>query len=523
MNFNESQFDVQKVVVNRREFLSSMVDQNLMIGSLPGIRTVDDISEMPWPKIWTALEDNTGYRHPFKKIIEEHSTKRFTDFEFFDYKQRFDGIDYMVVLQDLNEDTECVGLGGEKFPLVLNDSRLKRGDFIGPVNAKGKVIRNVSQRPERYGVGWLYYFEYKTPDDQQYFDSKYLKSNTKWEKAYHLVGEGTSERGSMMSSFNKGWIQKAGNLATLSKETTVTDKAQATYLVFYNCYDKQQFGMEDLGTKIMDLQEAEFVMQVEQEKQYYYMWGRPLSKPLTNSNTIDESSSYSIQSGTGFFGYAAYSTTEPYHRKKLTSRYVFNTAVSKVNGKIRPMDYNFLAVGGYKFTEALLDSNKQTYGLSGFLNSFKDMTEGAKAIDTKNREGVAFNTKQFVKMNFDPMGSLTVGHWADLDSPHFFGPDLNLDGWPISSWWGFIFNLGLKNSKNMNIELIEKRNSEIFHYLIQSWGPLGPVNSKNSGMFRSNHVFGAGKAASYDLLWQQTIGFNMRNPEGMLWFTPTIS
>jgi hypothetical protein len=109
MNFNESQFDVQKVVVNRREFLSSMVDQNLLIGSLPGIRTVDDISEMPWPKIWTALEDNTGYRHPFKKIIEEHSTKRFTDFEFFDYKQRFDGIDYMVVLQDLNEDTECVG------------------------------------------------------------------------------------------------------------------------------------------------------------------------------------------------------------------------------------------------------------------------------------------------------------------------------------------------------------------------------------------------------------------------------
>ncbi len=523
MNFNETQFDVNKVVVNKREFLSSFTDHNVLLASLPGLRTVDDISEMPWPKIWTALEDHTGYKHPFKKIIDEYSTKRYVDNEFFSYKQRFDGIDYMVVLQDLNEDVDCVGLGGERFPLVVNDGRLKQGDFIAPVNAKGKTIRNVSPRPERYGVGYLYYFEYKSGDDKQFFDKKWLKTNTKWEKAYHLVGEATSKRGSTMSSFNKGWIEKAGNLATLSKEAKITDKAQSQYLIFNNCFDKAQFGMEDIGLKIMDLQEAEFVAQTQQEVEYYYMWGRPLSKPLTNSTTIDESSSYSINSGTGFFGYAAYSTTEPYHKKKLTSRYVWNTAVSKVNGKIRPDEYNFVAVGGFKFTEAILDSNKKEYGLSGFLNSFKDFTEGAKAIDTKNREGVAFNTKQFVKINFDPMGSLTVGHWADLDSPHFFGPDLTLDGWPISSWWGFIFNLGLKGSRKMNIELIEKKQSEAFSYLINLWGPLGPVNSRASGMFRSNHVFAAGPGAFYELHWQKTVGFNMRNPEGMIWFMPTIS
>lgn len=75
----------------------------------------------------------------------------------------------------------------------------------------------------------------------------------------------------------------------------------------------------------------------------------------------------------------------------------------------------------------------------------------------------------------------------------------------------------------MNIELIEKKQSEAFSYLINLWGPLGPVNSRASGMFRSNHVFAAGPGAYYELHWQKTVGFNMRNPEGMIWFMPTIS
>lgn len=523
MKLNESQFDVTKVVVNRREFLGPLVDHNLLSASLPGLSTVSDISEMPWPKIWTSLEDTTGYRHPFKKIIDEYSTKRFERNEYFKYRQRFDIVDYMVILQDLNEDTECVGLGGLPFSIVLNDGRLKYGDFINPANAKNKHIRNISSRPERYGAGFLYKMEYKTTDDQQYFDKKHLKSNSKWEKSYHLVGEGTSMRGSTMSGFNKGWIEKGGNLATLSKSQKITDKAQSQYLVFQGCFDKQQFGMEDIGVKIMDLQEANFLMETDKEIQHYLMWGEALSKPLTASDTIDKSSGYHINSGTGFFGYASYSTTVPYHKKKLTSRYVFNEAVAKANGRIRPEDHNYMVVGGYKFVEAILDSNKREYGLSGFVNSFKDFTEGAKAIDTKNREGVAFNTKQFVKMNFDPMGSLTVGHWADLDSPHFFGPDLTLEGWPVSSWWGFIFNLGLKGSERLNIEIIEKEMSEIYSYLIGMWGPLGPVNSGKSNRFRTNHVFAANAEAAYELHWQKTLGFNMRNPEGMMWFLPAYS
>lgn len=517
MRFQESQFVVNKVNVNKREFLSSYIDANLLTASLPGIRTVADISDMPWQKITTALEDYTNYRHPFKKIMEDYGTKRTVTTEFFSYKQRFDGHDYMVVLQDLNEDDDCPGKGGDVFPLVLNEGRLKYGDYISPANAKQKQVRVVSQRPEKYGRGYLYKVKF-TSVTGEFFEKRYLTSNTKWEKRFSAAGEATSKRGSFMSSFNKGWVEYGNNMTTLTKEMKVTDKAQATYLVFKNCFDKAQFGMDDLGEKIVDFAEAEFVAQTHVEQEDFYLWGTANAAPLTASDVDDASSGYHVNVGTGFFGYATYSTTRQYFAGKLSSRYVFDQLQGVVNGRLRFSDYNWIAAGGYKFTEALINSNKREFGMSGFVTNFRDMTTGAEAIDKTNREGVAFNTKQFTKINFDPYGSLLATHWPDLDSPHFFGPDLKLEGHPISSWWGFVFNLGIKGSAKKNIETIEKANSEAYNYIIGMWGPLGPSNmSSNINRRNSSH-----SGAYYELHWQKTIGFNLRNPEDMVWFYPNV-
>lgn len=515
MRFQESQMVVNKVNVNRREFLSSYVDQNLLVGSLPGIRTVADVSDMPWEKITTSFEDETGYKHPFKKIMEGYGTKKTIDYEFFSYKQRFDGHDYMVILQDLNEDDPCPGKGGVEFSIVLNEGRLKYSDYINPANAKNIQARVVSKTREPYGRGWLYKLKYSTVSGE-FFPKKYLKSQTKWEKSWAAAGEATSVRGSFMTSFNKGWIEYGNNMTTLTKQAKFTDKAEAQYLVYMNVYDKAQYGIEDMGEKIIDFAEAEFVAQTHQEVEKYFMWGTANAAPLTQSDVIDESSGYHVNVGTGFFGYAAYSTTRQYFIKKLTSKYVFDQLQGVVSGRLRFSDYNWAVAGGYKFIEAIINSNKREFGSSGFTTHFKDVTRPAAAIDTRNREGVAFNTKQFTEINFDPYGSLMATHWPDLDSPHFFGPDLKLEGHPVSSWWGFVFNLGLRGSAKKNIETYEKRNSEAYNFVIGMWGPGGPSNM-NSTVNRRNSSH---PGAWYELHWQNTVGFNMRNPEDMVWFLP---
>lgn len=516
MRFQESQMVVQKVNVNRREFLSSYVDSNSLMASLPGLRSVQDISDMPWPKITTALEDYTNYKHPFKKIMEEYGGKREVVTEYFSYKQRFDGHDYMVVLQDLNEDNPCPGKGGEAFPIVLNDGRLLYSDYISPANLKHKQLRIVSKRNERYGRGWRYMVQFKGAYGE-FFDKKYLASGQKWEKRWAAGGEATSRRGSFMSSFNKGWIEYGNNMTTLTKQAKFTDKAEATYLVFKNCFDKAQFGIEDMGEKIIDFAEAEFVAQTHVEIEDFYLWGTANSAPLTESDVIDHSSSYHVNIGTGFFGYATYSTTRQYFKRQLTSKYVFDQLQGIVNGRLRFSDYNWVVAGGYRFTEAIINSNKREFGSSGFTLNSTNFTTSAPAIDTTNRDGLAFNTKQFTKINFDPYGSLLATHWPDLDSPHFFGPDNLIDGSPVSSWWGFVFNLGIKGSAKKNIELLEKRNSEVYSYVIGAWGPWGPSNMGNSNINRRNSSH---TGAYWELIWQKTVGFNLRNPEDLVWFYP---
>ena len=520
MRHNQEQFLVNKVNVNRREFLSSYIDQNLLVASMPGLRTVSDVSDMPWEKIHTAFEDFTEYKHPFKRLMRDYGTKVMIDDEYFSFKQRFDGFDYMTVLHDVNEDDACPGLGGEEFAIVLNDRRLMPTDYIAPVNAPYKQLRIV-KRAEPYGGGALYRVRYSVPSGE-FFDKKFLKEGTKWEKKFSAVGEAASRRGSFLTSYNKGWLEYGNNMTTLSKEAKVTDKADAQYLVFTNLYDRKQFGMDDKGEKIIDIVEVEFIAQTNVEEQNYLMWGTGNSAPLTQSDVPDESSGYHVNIGTGFFGYAIYSTTFTYFKNKLSSKYVFDKAQSVVAGRLRFSDYNWAITGGFKFTEGIINSNKREFGQAGFTINANDRTKSAPAI-APGREGVEFDTKQFVRINFDPYGSLLATHWPDLDSPHFFAPDVKLDGHPISSWWGFIFNLGLRGSSKKNIEYYEKRNSEMYRYVIGMIGPLGRsgngvgINARNSSANLASH-----SGAYYEIHWQKTVGFNMRNPEDLMWFMPNV-
>ena len=516
-----SQFIVTKVDANQEAFLSSYTDQNMLTAHLPGIRIVADLTELPMPKVMTALADITGYRHPFLELMDREGSTTYIDEEYYTYKMRNDGMNYVISLQDMNEDTDCPGLAGEPFPLVLSDGTLKYGDILAPANEKMYQVRIVSARAETYGVGWIYNVEYRTGNDGDYFPKDLLKANEKWEKLYHAVGEATSIRGSFKSSLTKGWIQYGGNLTTLSKSVTVTDKATAQFLRFDFTSGGNPMIRQDLPEKVISFIEAEFVMQTKMEEEQYLLWGTANSAPLTASKAIDESSSYHVNIGSGFFQHASYGNIRQYSAKRFDTEQLANELFTMADQRIRYEDYNWVVIGGRRFVQMVMSDMKKKYGLAAYLTKFSDMTGPAEAIDKTNREGVEFPTKQFTKLNFDPYGSIRIGHWRDLDSYQFLGPDLQYEGSPLSSWWGFCLNIGLRGSSKKNIEKLVKRNSEMFAYVCGTWTPRGPVNNMDATS-RSMYNVATHRGAKYDLEWQKTVGFSMRDVNNMMWWVPNV-
>lgn len=516
-----TQFIVSKVDVNPHDYLKSFTDHNMLTGHLPGLRIVADLTEMPMPKIMTALADITGYKSPFMELMDNEGTEKVIDEEYFSHKLRNDGVNYIIALQDMNEDTDCPGLAREPFPMVINDGTLKYGDVIAPANEKMFQLRVVSHRAEIYGVGFIYNFEYNTGNDGDYFPKDLLKSNVKWEKMFNAVGEAASLRGSFKSSLTKGWIQYGGNMTTLSKSVTVTDKATAQYLRFDFTGGQSPMVRQDLPEKIINFIEAEFIMQTKEEIEKYMLWGTANSKPLTQSTSRDDSTSYHVNIGSGFFQHATYGPIRQYSKNRFDVEQIANELFSIADQRISYDDYNWVILGGRRFVQAFMSDAKKKYGMAAFTTKFSDMTGPAEAIDKVNRQGVEFPTKQFTKVNFDPYGSIRIAHWRDLDSYQFLGPDLQYDGSPLPSWWGFCLNIGLKGSSKKNIMTLTKRNSEMFAYVCGTWTPRGPVNNLDSST-RANYNVASHRGAKYDLEWQKTVGFTMRDVNNMLWWVPNV-
>lgn len=516
-----TQFMVTQVNVNQNDFLSSFTDHNMLTAHLPGLRIVADLTELPMPKIMTALSDHTNYRSPFLELMDREGTTTTIDEEYFTYKMRNDGMNYIIAVQDLNEDTECPGLAGEPFPVLLGDATLKYGDVIAPANEKMYALRIVSPRGEPGGSGTYYNVEYRTGNDGDFYPKDLLKANVKWEKLFHAVGEATSLRGSFKSTMTKGWIQYGGNLTTLSKSVTVTDKATAQYLRFDFTNGGNPMIKQDLPEKVISFIEAEFITQTRKEEETYYLWGTANSAPLTASKAVDESSSYHVNIGSGFFQHASYGNIRQYIPKRFDTEQLANELFTIGDQRIRYEDWNWLILGGRRFVQMVMADMKKKYNLAAFMTKFGDMTEAAPAIDTANRTGVAFPTKQFTKLNFDPYGSITIGHWKELDSYQFLGPDMKYDGSPLASWWGFCLNIGLRGSSKKNIERIVKRNSEMFAYVCGTWTPRGPIDNLDATT-RSLYNVASHRGAKYDLEWQKTVGFSMRDVNNMMWWVPNI-
>lgn len=511
-----NQFEISRVQVNPREYLASFNDYNLYTSQLPGLKNYDDITEYPMPELQTQLRDIMGYRHPLLELMEKEGATRTVKQDFYTFKYKSQGTNYSISLQDMNEDDPCPGIGRRPFYIMLNDGNLKASDYIAPLNGRMYPARIISKTPERMGIGFVYTLEYNTGNIDDFYPKEFLAPNQKWQKEYALSGEATAERGSFKSELNLGWVQYGGNLGILTKSASFTDKWQSTYLEFeFNSPMKDQIPM-----LTVDYAEAEFVMSTEKEENNYMTWGRSNAAPLTKSATIDESSQYHVNSGAGFFQHAAYSRQFNYNRKNFSAKGLFNQILSRVDNRMSYDNYNWYILGGRKFVELFMEDVKRSYGLAAFTTHLTDMTERTKAIDEINRTGLAFPTKQFTKVNFDPYGSLQIGHWRDLDSWQFFGEDLQLDGAPISAYWGFCLNLGLKTSAKKNLEKLVRENSEVFAYKCGVWTPLGPINEARN---RSNRYVATDTRAAYSLEWQKTVGFNMRNADDMIWWMPAIN
>lgn len=526
MNFQPSQFLVYKVEANYRDFLDSYTDENSLTSVLPGLKTRADLTEYPIPQMMTQMGDIVDMpRSPFLKLMEEEGETIYIDEEYFSHKLMDNGINYIIAVQDMNEDDECPGIDGKPFPVKLNDGTLKYGDFIAPASFKMYPVRIVSHRAEKVGMSYIYNVEYITANDNEYYPKSALRANIKWEKMWHAVGEATSLRGSFKSSMTKGWVEYAGNMTTISKSVKVTDKAHHQFLRFE--FEKNSLGNPNvipkaLPDQIINYIEAEFIMQLPKEEENFYLWGKANAKPLKQSRATDDSSTYHVNVGNGWFQYATYGPIRTYSPKRFDMEELKTEIVTQVNQRISYDKYNWVAVAGGRAIQLMIDDMNKKYKQGGYVTHHDNVTGSAEAIDKVNRRGVELFTEQFTKINFDPYGSIRLSHWRELDSPQFLGGDLTYDGSPLSSWWIFFLNLGLRGGKAKNIQKIIKRNSEMFAYVCGVLTPRGFVNSLNYEERIKYQPGATHKGAFYELEWQKTIGFNMRDTSNMLWFIPNI-
>lgn len=507
-----SKFKIYQENTSINNYWANYADENVLLKTHPRVKPVTDLTDPVMKYVSTSAPSLMDKRTALMDFLMGTGRTRTIDTDWVSWKLKGTGEIHAIALENLIPNNEFPGIANQLIPIKLNAQFYVEGDVICTDIAKDNQLI-VEGLPERDGSGWIYYCRVVDRDGTTYFPQELLEPGLSWIKIDAVYGEASRGYGSTRYS-GMSYLEFASSLTDYGKQVEVTNKAHQLNLRM-EFYDSNDVKLEQYPAQIISYIEAEFLAEAKWEKEKRLFYGRSSGDQL-----IDPSSGYHRRIGPGLIEFLEDGNHIPFPVSGGSLDMFEDFLQSIWFDRVDPSRRNVVAYTGQGGLKLWRDWLAEKDLLNHYYKNFTDATRSATSYDQKNYSGYKINTSQPTEASFFPFGSFRVEHWPIFDNTTLNGGILHPEtGLPLSSYQFVILDYGMGDGVSSNIELIKRKDSEVYTYQCGVWSPVGPLNSgAGRGGFTSS-----GPNRSYILYHADTLGLRVKDVSLTAWFDPAVT
>lgn len=512
MRPNVSKFKIYEESTKQSKYWANYADENVLLVTHPRVKAWVDLTDPVMKYVSSAAPSLADKRTPLTDYLKGSKRTKVIDADFVKWKLRGTGEVQAISLQNMMTGVATPGINGGDIILNLDLEGFVEGDIIAPDVAKECQVV-IQTLPSGDGTGFIYTGQAIDRDQDSYFPPELLEEGLKWIKIGSAYGEASRGYGSTQFG-GMSYIEFQSDLTDYGKSVQVSNKAHSLNLRVRLADDEGQ-ASDKYPDQIISYIEAEFLAQAKWEKELMSYYGRS-----SNKSIIDGTSGTYRRIGPGLLEFLEDGNVIPYPVTGGSLDMFVDYLQAIWFDRVSPGKRNITIYTGQGGLKLWNDWITEKYAESATQTWFSDVTKPGKSYDPKNYEGVKYKSKYFTEYNIFPFGSIKVEHWPMLDSTWLNGSVVHPEtGLPLSSYEFIVLDYGLGNGGGDNIELLERKDSEVFTYKCGTWSPAGPINGRTG---RSGFI-STGPQRSYELYHACTFGVRMKDVTLSAHFVPAVT
>lgn len=507
MNLVPTQFAISKVT-KKDLAIANYTSENVLLKANPRVKMWQDLTDGVLEYVATQSPNIYGMHTSLIKSFSNANAIRYVNSEWVQWSLKGNGKAKVISMENMMPGVKTPGIEHSEITIKVNKNFWKSSDTVYPELAPTMEF-TVQGDGVSDGTGFIYTLIYHTTEAMEYVDPSLLEQGLIWIKRGSTVSEGSREYGSSYVG-GTSFITFRSNLTSWSKSHETTDKGWATLLKL-TAVDANGNKIPGFKDMIITFGEAEFEAQSKYEHEQVLFWSQAAGK-----NIIDPSTGYYRRIAPGMIQWYMDGNMTPYSTANFSVDHIKNIIRSFMYGRVMPKNSNIVVECGLGLLELVNDALTEKFSVRPIERSQDLYIKPGSSFPGSKQKGFTLTNPQFLGFDMFPYGSVEFKHLPILDNEELLGGLRHpVTGYPLTSYWGFIKNIGIGTTNN--VELLKKKNSYFRTYQCGVWSPAGPIMGQNKRGF----VATSGQRG-YKLLAGDTFGTRVKDVKRTLFLHPAI-
>ena len=382
-------------------------------------------------------------------------------------------------------------------------------DNIYPECAPG-VEFLINGDPIADDTGFIYCLQLKTTNEFEYVEPELLCPLINWCKRGANHSEASNEYGSSSLKGGPGIITYQSQLGSYSKSHETTDKAVHQILRLRG-KDSKGCYMPDVDM-VTHMSDAEFMIEVRYEREQSLFWGRD-----AGYNLIDPTTGYHRRTSPGMLEFYEDGNLLEYDETNFTVDFLREMFKNFFYGKVEPERANIKVKAGIELLTLVNKALTKEYAMQPVQKSAANYIKSGKSFPGSKQNGLHLSSPQFLGFDMFPYGTIEFEHMPILDDVEMNGGLVHPDtGRPLTSYWGFIDDIGIGGATH-NLRHLILKGSEYLNHVCGAYSPAGAIDGTNNRGFVPAH-----SRRSYKTLYSVVESVMMMDTKRTLFLHPGV-
>ena len=491
---------------------ANYTSENVLLRTYNKVQNITDLTDPVLQYLSTNMPSLVSRKTPLQDWLGGNGRTRYIDTDDFKWRLKGTGDIKARQMENLFPGVVAPGIQNTEFAIKLDVEWFVDGDRLA-TDIRKDIMVIVKGLPVADGTGFIYTVQLIDRDGRSYFPPELLEPGLNWIKIDAAYGEASRGYGSTYFNPFSSWLEFAASLTDYGKSVEVSNKAHELNLRMFSCDDKGQ-ETKEYPDQIVSFIEAEFIMQAKWEKELGLFYGRSAGKQI-----IDPSSGQYRRMGPGLQEFLEDGHVIPYPMNgggiDMFVEYLQTVWFDRVSPADRKVKI-YTGQGGITLWNKWLT---EKYAISPVMAKYDDFVGKGTSFGPNSGPSLSLKNPYFNEYQIFPFGMVSVEHWPILDSTYLNGGTVHPEtGLPVSSYDFIIMDVGTGNSLGSNVEMIKRKNQEVYTYICGTWSPVGAIDGRTgkSGFVATHPV------RSYQLFHTDSYGVRVKDVSMCALFTMNI-